>query len=470
MNIDCFAGGGGASTGLEQAGVKIDIAINHDPAAILMHKTNHPDTLHLTEDIFDVDLSKYLKPTDRVDVMWASPDCTSHSRAKGSQPRESGLRILPWSVYRLCKQIKYITGYLPRLLFMENVEEIQKWCPLDDNGKPIKKLEGCCYRCFITAMTNGISCSEDIGLLTKDYCENCKYCLSPNECLNFDFASKELVAADYGAPTTRKRWYAVFRSDGKPIKFPEPTHSKNGENGLKKWIPVSTVIDWSDLGKSIFYRKKPLAAATQKRIANGIKKFIIDNPNPFIVPEKEATAFLIQYHGETSPGEVRGQSLDEPIQTIDTSNRYALVTAFITKFYKTGTGQSVDEPLHTITTSPGHFGLVSAFLVKYYGGEEQGQVIDRPLDTITTKYRFGLVNVVFNIDNEQYVINDIFLRMLKPKELMLAQGFPFNYIIDRDYTGAKYPVKEQVARIGNSVVPAVARAIAEVNLKEGTSR
>lgn len=480
MNIDCFAGGGGASTGLEQAGVKIDIAINHDPAAILMHKTNHPDTLHLTEDIFDVDLSKYLKPTDRVDVMWASPDCTSHSRAKGSQPRESGLRILPWSVYRLCKQIKYITGHLPKIIFMENVEEIQKWCPLDENGKPEKNMTGICYECFISAMTQRkpISCN-DFNCLPVDEVQKCEKCWTYycNRCiyddvvpLGFDFASKELIAADYGAPTTRKRWYAVFRSDGKPIKFPEPTHNRNGENGLEKWVPVSTVIDWSDLGKSIFDRKKPLADTTQKRIANGIRKFIVDNPHPFIVPEKEATAFLIQYHGETSPNEVRGQGLDEPIQTIDTSNRYALVTAFITKFYKTGTGQSVDEPLHTITTSPGHFGLVSAFLVKYYGGEEQGQAIDRPLDTITTKDRFGLVNVVFNIDGEQYVIKDIFLRMLKPRELMLAQGFPSDYIIYRDYTGAKYPVKEQVARIGNSVVPAVARAIAEVNLKEGVKQ
>lgn len=460
MSIDCFAGGGGASTGLEQAGIKIDIAINHDPAAILMHKTNHPDTIHLTEDIFDVDLSKYLKPTDRVDVMWASPDCTSHSRAKGGQPRENGLRILPWSVYRLCNQIKNIkniTGHLPKLLFMENVEEIQKWCPLDSNGRPIKGFDGMCYRCFIQAMTSG---------LTYNKCRMCDHYSNTLHNLGFAFESRVLVAADYGAPTTRKRWYAVFRSDGKPIKFPQPTHSKNGENGLNPWVPVSSVMDWSDLGKSIFDRKKPLAEKTQQRIANGIKKFIVDNPKPFIVPNEKAVAFLIQYHGETVKGDARGQLLTEPLQTIDTSNRYALVTAFITKFYKTGTGQRVDEPLHTITTSPGHFGLVSAFLIKYYGSEEQGQAVDRPLDTITTKDRFGLVNVVLDIEGEKYIIKDIFLRMMKPRELMLAQGFPPDYIIDRDYTGAKYPVKEQTARIGNSVVPIMARVIAEANLKE----
>lgn len=442
---------------MEKAGLNVDIAINHDPMAILMHKTNHLNTLHLTEDIFEVDLSKYLKPTDRVNVMWASPDCTSHSRAKGSQPRENGLRILPWSVYRLCKQIKEITGELPKILFMENVTEIQKWCPIDENGKPISNLDGICYRCFIEAMTTGSF------IPNYECCSYCCYKSTFSNPLFFDFKSTELIAADYGAPTTRKRWYAVFRSDGKEIKFPVPTHNKDGSNGLKKWVPVSEVIDWTDLGKSIFDRKKPLADATQRRITNGIRKFIINNHNPFIVPQKEATAFLIQYHSETIKGDARGQTLNEPLQTIDTSNRYALVTAFITKFYKTGIGQSCDEPLHTITTSPGHFGLVSAFLGKYYSGCENIQSVERPLDTITTRERFGLVSVV--IKGYPYIIEDIFLRMLKPEELKLAQGFPKDYIIERDYTGKKYPVKEQVARIGNSVVPAVAAAIARANLE-----
>lgn len=421
MNIDCFAGGGGASTGLEQAGYKIDIAINHDPAAILMHKTNHPDTLHLTEDIFKVDFSRYIKPNDTVDVMWASPDCTSHSRAKGGQPRKNGLRILPWSVYRLCRQIRNITGHLPRALFMENVEEIQSWCPLDKNGKPVKDLDGLCYRCFIAAMGNG-TCGHS--------CTRCNYAKARQTPLGFQFASRVLVAADYGAPTTRKRWYAVFRSDGQEPKFPEPTHNKEGTNGLKPWVPVSSVIDWTDQGKSIFGRKKPLADKTLQRIANGIRKFIVEADKPFIVPEKEAVAFLIQYHSETVKGETRGQRLDGPIKTLDASNRY---------------------------------GLVSAFLIKYYGGEDQGQAVDRPLDTITTKDRFGLVNVVITLEGEKYIIWDIFLRMLKPRELLLAQGFPGDYIIDRDYTGSNYPIKEQVARIGNSVVPVMGKAIAEAN-------
>ena len=222
-------------------------------------------------------------------------------------------------------------------------------------------------------------------------------------------------------------------------------------------------MDWSDLGRSIFDRKKPLADATMKRIANGIRKYIIDNPSPYIVRNKEAVAFLIQYHGETKAGDSRGQFLTEPIKTIDTSNRYGLVTAFVTKFYKSGIGQGCDEPLHTITTSPGHFGLISAFLIKYYGSGGSCQSVDRPLDTITTKDRFGLVNVVLDIEGEKYILKDIFLRMLKPEELKLMQGFPKDYIIDRDYNWKPYPIAKQVARIGNSVVPIMAQKLVEAN-------
>lgn len=254
---------------------------------------------------------------------------------------------------------------------------------------------------------------------------------------------------------------AVFRRDGKEIRWPEQTHSADGI-GFKKWKPCGDYIDWSDLGSSIFERKKPLAEATQKRIANGIKKYIIDAESPYIVRSGEALAYIIQYHGETRAGDSRGQLLTEPIKTIDTSNRYGLVTAFITKYYKTGIGQGCDEPLHTITTSPGHFGLVSAFLIKYYGGG-CGQTLNRPLDTITTKDRFGLVNVILDIKGEKYIISDIFLRMLKPEELKVMQGFPKDYIIDRDYNWKKYPIAKQVARIGNSVVPIMAEKLVEAN-------
>lgn len=427
--IDAFAGGGGASVGIEMAlGRPVDIAINHDPDAILMHKTNHPDTLHLTEDIFNVDLKKYVK--DRhVALMWASPDCTSHSKAKGGKPREKGLRILPWAVYKHAKAI------LPDVIIMENVEEIQQWGPLDDTGHPIPERKGEDYKKFISAMKS----------------------------LGYIFDSRELVAADYGAPTTRKRWYAIFRRDGNLILWPGQTHSKDGNLfETDKWKECGDYIDWSDLGKSIFNRKKPLADATMRRIANGYVKYVVNNPHPYIVKNKEAVAFLIQYHGETKTGDSRGQLLTEPIKTIDTSNRYGLVTAFITKFYKSGIGHGCDEPLHTITTSPGHFGLISAFLIKYYG-TGCGQELSVPLGTITTKDRFGLVNAVTEINGTKYILKDIFLRMLKPEELKLMQGFPEDYIIDHDYMGKPYPISKQVARIGNSVVPIMAEKLVRAN-------
>lgn len=427
--IDCFAGGGGASVGIEMAlGRPVDIAINHDPQAIRMHKVNHPDTLHLTEDIFKVDLKKYVAGS-HVALMWASPDCTSHSKAKGGQPRNKGLRILPWAVYKHAKTI------MPDVILMENVEEIQQWGPLNKRGYPIKHKRGKDYRRFIKKMY--LAGYEKIQ-------------------------TKELVAADYGAPTTRKRWYAIFRRDGKAILWPEPTHSKSGADGRQKWLECGDYIDWSDLGRSIFDRPKPLAEATMKRIANGYIKYVVNNPNPYIVRDQNAVSFMIQYHGETKEGDSRGQLMTEPIKTIDTSNRYGLVTAFVTKFYKSGTGQGCEEPLHTITTSPGHFGVISAFLIKYYGtgcGQEAG----KPLGTITTKDRFGLVNVITEIDGEKYILKDIFLRMLKPEELKRMQGFPEDYILNRDIEGKPYPVREQVARIGNSVVPIIAQVLVSAN-------
>ncbi len=455
-------------------GRQVDIAVNHDPDAILMHKTNHPDTLHLTEDIFKVDLQKYVK--DRhVSLMWASPDCTSHSKAKGGKLRKQGLRILPWAVYKHAKSI------LPDVIIMENVEEIQQWGPLDEAGHPIPERKGEDYKKFITAMKS----------------------------LGYAFDSRELVAADYGAPTTRKRWYAVFRRDGRKIIWPEQTHSKGSAGSLQSWEPIYKYLDLKDFGKTIFGREKPLAKNTMKRIARGLEKFVFNCPEPFIVQINHGgdnfrgqsihepmptitqkhgfgvvTPLMIQYHSETTKNGVRGQQVTEPIQTIDTSNRYGLVMSYMTKFYKSGTGQSLQEPVHTITTSPGHFGTVSVlaidrkelqeagideeaaqkciwvsqFIMEYYGCGT-GQNLKEPLHTIVTKDRFALITVLGN----EYVILDIFLRMLKPEELKLGQGFPKDYIIDRDYNGNRYPVSKQVARIGNSVVPIMAQKLVEAN-------
>ena len=519
--IDCFASGGGASVGIEMAlGRAVDYAINHDPFAIKMHLRNHIDTYHYTEDIMKVQLKNKLKCGDIVRFMWASPDCTQHSRAKGGKPVEKGLRILPYGVRRLCVQIQDITGSLPEVIIMENVAEIQDWGPLDENNKPIKERKGEDYKKFIDSM----------------------------KILGYKFECRELVAADYGVPTTRKRWFAIFRCDGKQIVWPEPTHSKDGSNGLKKWVPVSTVLNFNDLGKSIFGRKKPLAEKTMNRIGGGMDKFVFNDPQPFMVTvnhggdnfrgqsidkpmptitqkngvgvvtpyitqigygEKKGQSarvnsidsplntvvssgnkhyltspFVIQYHSETS-NQPRGQSVKEIIQTIDASNRYALLSAFLTKFYKTGTGQSLFSPLHTITTSPGHFGQVtikaieweqlkeagisdevaqkctwvSQFIMEYYGCGT-GQSLNDPLHTIVTKDRFALITVLGN----EYCIVDIYLRMLSPEELKLAQGFPADYIIDTYSDGTPVTISEQVKRIGNSVCPGLARVLTEANV------
>ena len=405
--IDCFAGGGGASVGIEMAlGRPVDIAVNHDPMAIRMHETNHPQTLHLTEDIFKVNLTKYVKG-QHVSLMWASPDCTSHSKAKGGQPRCKGLRILPWAVFKHAKAVT------PDVIIMENVEEIQQWGPLDDEGHPIKELAGMDYKKFINAMVS----------------------------IGYDFESRELVAACYGAPTTRKRWYAIFRRDGRPIVWPEPTLDKD------HWVPVSTCLDFSDLGSSIFSRKKPLAISTQRRIAFGIKKFILDDPDPFYVSSQRMMPFLIQYHSETSEM-VRGQKVTEALKTIDTSNRYGLVSCL----------------LEECGEAPRENG-VAAFLTSYYSSST-GQNMREPLRTITTDDRFGLVTVKF----QKYQITDIMMRMLKPEELKEAQGFPKDYIIDRYADWSPVSHKEQVARIGNSVVPIMAEALVKANcpyLKDG---
>lgn len=407
MIIDCFAGGGGASTGIEMAlGRSVDIAINHDPEAIRMHSVNHPSALHLTEDIFKVDLQKYTKGKE-VDLMWASPTCTHFSKAKGAAPKSNALRMLPWSVFQHAQKIK------PSVIVMENVSEIQMWGPLDDNGYPIKALAGTEYNRFMNAMKS----------------------------LGYRYEARELNSADYGALTARNRWYAILRCDDKDIVWPEPTHSKTGANGLQKWRSCGDFIDFSNLGESIYHRDKPLAESTERRIREGFRKYITENEHPYIVDRPEAYEYLKKYYADAEDG---------------------IMVSFLTKFYKSDCGQMLDRPLGTITCSMGHFALVTAFLVKYYGNSS-AQSLSEPLGTITCKDRFGLVSVITEINGEKYVMKDAFLRMLTPNEYKTLQGFPDDYIIDRDLNFKVYPKKEQVARIGNSVVPLMAEKIIEAN-------
>lgn len=440
--VDNFAGGGGASTGIEMAtGYSVDIAINHDPEAIRMHKTNHPSTKHYCESVWDVDPVKVCGGHP-VALAWFSPDCKHFSKAKGGKPKDKNIRGLAWVACRWAGLVR------PRVIMLENVEEFKTWGPLNRAHRPIKKKQGVTYRKFVSQL----------------------------QALGYEVQTRELVAADYGAPTMRKRFFLIARCDGRPITWPEPTHAPADSEAvqagrLKAYAGAYTQIDFSLPCPSIFdtseeiKRKygiravRPLAENTMRRIARGLKKFVLDNPDPFIVDRKAYA--LIQYHSETAAHEVRGQGIIEPIMTVDGSNRYGLVAGFLSKFYKSGTGQDLREPLHTVTTSPGHFGEVRAFLVKYYG-QGTGQPVTDPLDTIPTHDRFGLVT----IQGVDYQIVDIGLRMLEPRELYGCQGFPDDYIIDHDYSGKAYPRAEQVKRCGNAVCPPIPAAMVRANLPE----
>ena len=536
--VDNFAGGGGASTGIELAtGYSVDIAINHDPEAIRMHKVNHPNTEHYCENVWAVDPVKACNGHP-VGLAWFSPDCKHFSKAKGGKPKDKNIRGLAWVACRWAGLVR------PRVIMLENVEEFKTWGPLNRGHHPIKSKQGKTFERFVQQLTD----------------------------LGYEVDFRELVAADYGAPTMRKRFFMIARCDGEPIVWPEPTHgpadSEKVEEGLlKPYVGAYTQLDFSLPCPSIFDTSeeikekygiravRPLAPKTMDRIARGIKKFVLENPEPFIIqcnhggerrpndirepmptitgkhgygvvepylvqckynneaqdvrkpigtlttvgshllvepklapiidkayggnyqgagskvdePIDTITTVdhnrlivptLIQYHSEMTQGEVRGQTIKEPVMTIDGSNRYGLVASFLSKFYKSGTGQNLREPLHTITTSPGHFGEVRAFLIKYYG-EGTGQNIKEPLDTITSKDRFGLVT----IEGVDYQIVDIGLRMLEPKELYGCQGFPDD-IIDHDYTGKTYPRSEQVRRCGNAVCPPIPAALVKANLPE----
>ena len=573
--VDNFAGGGGASTGIELAtGYSVDIAINHDPEAIKMHKANHPNTRHYCENVWAVDPVKACSGHP-VALAWFSPDCKHFSKAKGGKPKDKNIRGLAWVACRWAGLVR------PRVIMLENVEEFKTWGPLGRRHHPIKAKQGKTFKKFVQQLTD----------------------------LGYKVEFRELVAADYGAPTMRKRFFMIARCDGKPIVWPEPTHAPSDSEEvkaglLKPYVGAYTQLDFSLPCPSIFDTSeeikekygiravRPLAPKTMERIARGLKKFVLDNPEPFIIqcnhggerrpndirepmptitgkhgygivepymvqigqtgftadrskdvreplttivsknehcliepklapylsvnrenhfgsdlrePVHTITAnnqhmlmmpTLIQYHSETAQGEVRGQTIEDPIMTVDGSNRYGLVTSFLHKYYDggyTGAGESLEnplptvtavdhnsvcaatliqmnnhcdgrniaEPIPTITAGDGHFGEVRAFLIKYYG-QGTGQDIEQPLDTVTARDRFGLVT----IEGVDYQIVDIGLRMLEPRELYGCQGFPDDYIIDHDYTGKTYPRSEQVRRCGNAVCPPIPAALVRANLPE----
>lgn len=487
--IDNFAGGGGASSGIEAAiGRSVDVAINHDPMALAMHRANHPNRKHYCEDVFHIDPVAVCAGRP-VGLAWFSPDCTYHSKARGGKPFRSkdkakkrrGLAnvVIKWA--RLVK---------PRVIGLENVEEFQKWGPLTKEGRPCKARQGMSFHRWKKALEN----------------------------LGYKVEYRELRASEYGAPTIRKRLFLIARCDGLPIVWPAPTHGK----GLKPFRTAAECIDWSIPCPSIFERKKPLAENTLKRIATGIFRYVINAQEPFIVQigygERKGQAprcnsindslgtivgtgkhAVIVPHIQRQFGTGVGHPVTEPMRTVmsEGCGKSALVSAFLTE-HANGSKQrtfDIEEPLRTqcAEVKGGHFALVAPFLAKNYGGVV-GTRIDKPSGTVTTKDHHSLVNAflinyysngsgktgaslknptptiptkdrmgLVTIQGHEYKIIDIGMRMLQPRELFNAQGFDPDYIIDPTYNGKPFTKKAQVRMCGNSVCPPVAQALVEAN-------
>lgn len=429
--VDNFAGGGGASTGIEMAtGVSVDIAINHDPEAIRLHKANHPYTKHHCESVWDVDPIKVCNGHP-VALAWFSPDCKHFSKAKGGKPKDKNIRGLAWVALRWAAKVR------PRVIMLENVEEFKTWGPLNRRHRPLRSKRGQTYERFL----------QQLGRL------------------GYEIQTKELVAADYGTPTTRKRFFLIARCDGRPIIWPEPTHAPKDNpevaaGRLKPYVGAYTRIDFSLPCPSIFDTAeeikekygiravRPLAPKTMERIARGVKKFVMDNPEPFIIQ--------VNHSGERNP-----KDISKPISTITGKNGFGVVVPTLIQMNNHCDGRDIEQPLPTITAGDGHFGEVRAFLIKYYG-QGTGQDIKESLDTVTAHDRFGLVTIT-GVD---YQIVDIGLRMLEPRELYGCQGFPEDYIIERDLEGRVYPRSEQVKRCGNAVCPPIPAALVRANLAE----
>ncbi|QFH36962.1 DNA cytosine methyltransferase [Enterobacter hormaechei] len=384
--VDNFAGGGGASTGIEMAiGRSVDIAINHDPNAVAMHTTNHPETLHYCESVYEV-RPKVATAGRPVALAWFSPDCRHFSKAKGAKPVEKAIRGLAWVVLRWGLDVK------PRVMKLENVEEFKTWGPLlVGEMRPDPARAGETFEAFIGMLTTGISADHPA---LAECCEFLNISLDSEEAarlvkgLGYAVEYRELRACDYGAPTIRKRFFMVMRCDGKPIVWPEPTHgdpkSPAVQAGkLAPWRTAAECIDWSIAAPSIFGRKKPLAENTLKRIARGIQRFVLDNPTPFIVKCN---------HTSTRSGYdcFRGQSLNEPLQTITKKHGNAIAVPHLTKFRTGATGQEVTEPVPTITAGTskrpggnGHaLGMVEAALTPFLAGNggSEYQAKPRPLE------------------------------------------------------------------------------------------
>lgn len=475
INADLFAGGGGASCGIEAAGERVDIAINHDPVALEVHRRNHPNTRHLTADVWEV---KPLEATGgrRLGLLWASPDCRDFSVAKGGKPRTAKIRSLAWAVVRWAKEVR------PRVIILENVQEFQGWGPLLSTGRRDPERLGQTFERWKRQLL----------------------------ALGYQVEHRVLDASHYGAPTRRRRFFLVARCDGQPIAWPAPTHGP----GRLPFHTAAECIDWSLPCPSIFERKRPLAEKTLWRIAQGIRRFVLESTSPFLVkvnhgkrearcepldePMSTVTATerghavvaptLIQTgYGERPGQRPRVPGLHKPLGTMVDGQKHALVSAFLAKHFGDPLrsdggggvviGQELDQRIGTITTRDhhtlatveldvggAHVAEVRAFLTAYYKHDgSSGQQLLEPLRTITTRHRLGLVTVA-GVD---YQIVDIGLRMLEPHELLRAQfgRFAENY----DLSAARTK-KAQIRLIGNSVPPELAEALVTANLRDGAAR
>jgi DNA (cytosine-5)-methyltransferase 1 len=521
--LDYFAGGGGASTGLAQGlGRSPDVAINHNKVALAMHEANHPDTLHLHDDVWHVDPVQLTKGRP-VLLLWGSPDCTDFSKAGGGKPVRKKIRGLAWVLHRFAGMMS------PAIIMMENVEEFQGWGPLvakrDKATGRVLKTDG-------TVAAKGERVPRNEQLQARDPKRGgatFRRFVRGLERKGYVVEWRVLRACDYGAPTSRRRLFLVARRDGLPIVWPAPTHGDPRSlavqaGHLAPWRTAAECIDWSLPCPSIFGRKKPLADATLRRIAKGVMRYVVEaGDGAFVVSidhqssgdsairsadaplspvtSKARHALVVPTLIQTGYGERAGQEprvpgLDKPLGTIVGGGvKHGLVAAFLAKHYGGVVGQSCDKPLGTVTAvdhhsvvaahlvrlkgtcqdgqaieepvgsiqaQGQHWGLVHTFLVTYYG-QGVATPLNEPLETITSKPRFGLVT----IHGEDYEIVDIGVRMLQPHELYRAQGFPADYehewvVVDgerRHLTKA-----EQVAACGNSVSPMVVEALTRANV------
>ena len=489
--VDLFAGGGGASTGIARAYREPDVAVNHDAVAVSVHRANHPKTQHHQADVFEVDPLTATQGRP-VGLLWASPDCRHHSKAKGRAPRSRRVRGLAWVALR------WLLDVAPRMLELENVEEFVDWGPLDAEGYPIESRKGETFRAFVAALSTGLPADHPAMREIVEFLGEGAPVAALVRGLGYTCDWRELRACDYGANTIRKRLVFKARRDGRPITWAAKTHGL----GLKPYGTAADCIDWTIPGRTIF-RDKPMARNTLRRVAKGLWRHVLNNPKPYIVPG--CAPFLTEFANASNQ---RTFDADEPLRTQVAQvkgGHFALVSACLEQAnggWYDGEGRSITEPLSTICTSGANQRLVSAYFVKYYGNERDGISLCEPMHTVTTKDRIGLVQSIqiprSALTAEQWakakrcadflrehlpeqfpheadavlvgdlVLVDITLRMLVPRELARAQGFGEDYILDRGlfetYPGSGVfewrPVTktEQVRLIGNSVCPDMAHA------------